>query len=310
MNRKFIILYALLALVVPSGGGPAVAQDNPDADAKRSADRRAIDQLTKDMIDAFDHRDASAIAARWTDDGEFRHNADEPVCGRAEIQKGYEAFFKSLEGNPKLEIQSDSLRFPSADLAVKATTIRLKNDQGEVVAAARQDTVLVREGGQWKVALVQENDRDIGLDVGLKDLEWLIGTWRAAANGREVTVFYAWEKNQAFIRGAFTVKEGATVVDTGTEIIGKDNAKGVIRSWVFQSDGSFGAGEWTHEGKTWRIAVDGVKADGNKLTGTVVYVRVDPDTFTWQAVNLDLDGDGVADTVPVKVSKQPSAPAK
>ena len=50
-------------------------------------------------------------------------------------------------------------------------------------------------------------------------------------------------------------------------MIGKDNAKGVIRSWVFQSDGGFGDGVWTREGKKWSIDVHGVRADGSKLSG-------------------------------------------
>ena len=47
-------------------------------------------------------------------------------------------------------------------MAVTEATLRLKNDDGEIVASGRQDTVLVREGGQWKVAVVREWDRDIG----------------------------------------------------------------------------------------------------------------------------------------------------
>jgi uncharacterized protein (TIGR02246 family) len=309
MKRNcFIVLCTLLALILFGGGSKAVAQDTTDNDFKRGADRLAIDKLTRDMIDAFDRRDASAIAARWTDDGEFRHNDDEPVRGRAEIQKGYGDFFKTLKGKPKLEIQSDDLRFPSADMAVKQTTLRMRSEEGEIVASGRQDTVLVREGGQWKVAIVRESGRDIGLDASLQELDWLIGTWHAATSDREVAITYEWDRNRTFIRGTFTVKEGSTVIDTGTEMIAKDNAKGVIRSWLFQSDGGFGGGVWAREGKTWRIHVDGVKPDGGRMTGTLVYVRVDPNAFTWQAVDLAHDGEPVADMTPIKVTRQ--RPAK
>ena len=68
-------------------------------------------------------------------------------------------------------------------------------------------------------------------------------------------------------------------------MIGKDNAEGVIRSWVFQSDGGFGGGVWTRDGKKWSVDVHGVRADGRELTATIIYVQVDPDTVTWQAVN-------------------------
>jgi hypothetical protein len=127
-------------------------------------------------------------------------------------------------------------------MAVTEVTLRLKNDDGEIVASGRQAIVAVREGGQWKVAIVREWDRDVGLDASLKEIEWLIGTWQAATKDRDVTITYEWDENKAFIRGKFTVKDGPKVIESGTQLIGKDNAEGVIRSWVFQSDGGFGGG--------------------------------------------------------------------
>jgi uncharacterized protein (TIGR02246 family) len=305
MHWKSIVPFTLLALVV-LGGGFTAAQDKTTKDPKRESDRLAIDQLTNDMIQAFDKRDAAAIAAHWTEEGEFIHNDGEPIRGRAEIQKGYAEFFKTLKGKPKLEIQSDAVRFPSADMAVAEVTLRLKND-GDIVASGRQAIVAVREGGQWKVAIIREWDRDVGLDVGLKELEWLIGTWRAVTKEREVTITYAWDEHKAFIRGTFTVKEGAKVIESGTELIGKDHTEGVIRSWVFQSDSGFGSGVWAREGKKWSVDVHGVRADGRKLTGTIIYIQVDPNTVTWQAVNQAHDGVPLSDTPPIKVTKQKSA---
>ena len=72
-----------------------------------------------------------------------------------------------------------------------------------------------------------------------------------ATKDREVTTTYEWDENKAFIRGKYTVKEGAKVIESGTQMIGKDNAEGGIRSWVFQSDGGFGGGLWTRDGKKW-----------------------------------------------------------
>jgi uncharacterized protein (TIGR02246 family) len=305
MYCKRIALFIVLALVVL--GGFTAAQDKSAKDPGREPDRLAIEQLTTDMIQAFDKRDAAAIAAQWTEGGEFIHNGGEPVRGRADIQKGYAAFFKNLKGKPKLEIQSDALRFPSADLAVKDTTLRLKNEEGEIVASGRQETVLVRDGGRWKVAVVREWDRPVGLDVSLTELEWLIGTWRAVTKDREVTISYEWDENRAFIRGSFTVKAGAEVIESGTETIGKDHARGVIRSWLFQSDGGFGGGVWTREGKKWSAQVHGVRADGEQLTATIIYIPVDPNTFTWQAVNQARNDVSVADSPLIKVTRQKSA---
>jgi uncharacterized protein (TIGR02246 family) len=286
------------------GVGFMAAEDKAAKDPKREADKQAIDKLTKEMVQAFDKRDAAAFAAHWTADGEFIRNDGDAIRGRSEIQKAYADYFKTLSGKSKLEVESDGLRFPSADTAVAETTLRLKGDDGELLASSWRNTLLVREDGQWKVAIVRESDRDIGEEVSLKELEWLIGTWQASTKERQVTTTYEWDENKAFIRGKFTVKEDNKVVQSGTQMIGKDNNDGVIRSWVFLSDGGFGGGVWTRDGKKWTVEVSGVTPDGKELTGTSVYIHIDPNTYSWQAVNQALEGEPVPDTLPIKVTKQ------
>jgi len=254
-------------------------------------------------MQAFEKRDAAAVAAHWTAEGEFIRNDGEPIRGRAEIQTAYADYFKQLAGKPKLEVQKDGLRFPSQDTAVAEVTMRLKDEEGEVIASSWRNMLLVREGGQWKIAIVREWDRAVGQDVSLKQLEWLIGSWHVASKDREVTTTYEWDENKAFIRGKFTAKEAGKVVESGTQMIGKDNLDGVIRSWVFQSDGGFGGGVWTRDGKKWTVDVHGVTPDGKELTGSSVYVHVDANTYTWQAVNRTLDGEPLPDTQPIKVTK-------
>ncbi len=303
MNRHRVLLLTGVATMV-LGVGFMAAEDKAAKDPKREADKQAIDKLTKEMVQAFDKRDAAAFAAHWTADGEFIRNDGDAIRGRSEIQKAYADYFKTLSGKSKLEVESDGLRFPSADTAVAETTLRLKGDDGELLASSWRNTLLVREDGQWKVAIVRESDRDIGEEVSLKELEWLIGTWQASTKERQVTTTYEWDENKAFIRGKFTVKEDNKVVQSGTQMIGKDNNDGVIRSWVFLSDGGFGGGVWTRDGKKWTVEVSGVTPDGKELTGTSVYIHIDPNTYSWQAVNQALEGEPVPDTLPIKVTKQ------
>jgi uncharacterized protein (TIGR02246 family) len=306
MQRKTIALRTLLAIMAP-GGRCTVAQDETHEIAKRVTDRMAIEKLTNHMIQAFDKRDAAAIAAIWTEKGEFIRNDEQPIRGRAAMQQGYEELFKTLKGRPTLKFQFDGLRFPSADMAVAEVTLQLKNEEGKIIASTWQDITLVREDGQWNLAIVREWDRDIGLDVNHNELEWLIGTWQAVTPDRKVTITYEWDENKAFIRGKFIAREGADVIKSGTETIGKDNAEGVIRGWIFQSDGGFGDGVWTREGRKWSVDVHGVASDGRQLTATTIYIHVDPNTFTWQAVNQALDGVPLPDTHPVKVTRHIAA---
>ena len=305
MHRRSLLFASGLALAI-LGVGYMAAQDKKgnDKGPDREGDQAAIDKLLKDNIQAFNNRDAAAIAANWTTEGEYIRNDGEPIRGRAEIQKGYAEFFKTLKGKPKLEVQTDGLRFTSADSAVSEVTLRLKSEEGEVIASSWRNTLLVREGGQWKVAIVQEWDRDDGLDVSLNELEWLVGTWQATAKDRQITTVYEWDEGKAFIRGKYTVKEGDKVIETGTQMIGKDNAEGAIHSWVFQSNGGFGDGLWVRDGTKWTVGVYGVTPEGRELTATVIYLRVDANTYTWQSIDQALDGQPIADTPPIKVTKQ------
>ena len=303
MFRKRIVLVTALVLAF-LGVSFMTAQDKTNKAADREADKAAIDKLIKESIKAFNDRDAAAIAANWTTEGEYIRNDGTPVRGRAEIQKGYADFFKTLKGKPTVEVQSDGLRFMSADSAVSEVTLRLKNEQGEMISSSWRNTFLVREGGEWKVAMVQEWDRDNSLDDSLKDLEWLIGNWQMSTKDREVTTTYEWDENKKFIRGKFTIKDGGKVTESGTQLFGTDNAEGGIRSWVFQSDGGFGDGLWTREGKKWTVDFDGVTASGKKLSASVIYMRVDPNNFTWQSVDQTIDGQPIPDTPPIKVTRQ------
>src|SRR4029078_687008 len=145
---KAIVLVAGIAVVL-LGVRLMTAQDKAVKGPDRAADKQAIDKLAKDFIQAFNDRDAAADAANYTEEGEYIRNDGEPIRGRAEIQKGYADFFKTLKGKPKLEIQLDCLRFPSSDSAVVEVTLRLKNEEGEEIASSWRNSFLVREGGQW-----------------------------------------------------------------------------------------------------------------------------------------------------------------
>jgi uncharacterized protein (TIGR02246 family) len=303
MSLKCIVPVTALAVVF-LGINYMTVQGQATRTANRDADKQAIDKLVKEQVQAFNNRDAAAIAAHWTADAEYIRNDGDPVRGRDAVQKGYADFFKTLKGKPAVDVQTDNLHFPSADTAVSEVTLRLKNEQGDVIGSSWRNTLLVREDGKWKVAMVQEWDRDNSFDDSLKDLQWLIGTWHMDTKDRDMTTTYEWDDNKTFIHGKYTVKQAGKVAESGTQVLGKDNADGGIRSWVFQSDGGFGGGLWTHDGKKWTVDFDGVTADGKKLSATVIYMRLDADTFTWQSTQQTVDGQPIPDTVPIKVSKQ------
>jgi len=273
------------------------------ADPKRAADVEAIRKLGQDYVKAFEKGDAKATAAFWTEGSEFTNEDGDVLRGRAAIEKSYADLFAKKESR-KVDMHIDSLRFPSADTALLDATLRRTNAEGETISSSWIHSLLVREGGQWKVAVVREWERDVSHDTSLKDLDWAVGTWVAASKDKEVTITYEWDENKAFIRGKFSVKADGKVVETGQQFVGKDNSQGVIRSWTFQSDGGFGGATWSKDGKQWTVESAGVMPDGREMTATNIYTRVDADTITWRSVKRTIDGQALPDTEPIKVTRQ------
>ena len=88
MFQKCIVTGAALALVF-LGVGFMTAQPKAGKSADREADKAAIDKLIKANVEAFNNRDAAALAANWTEEGEYVRNDGDPVRGRDAVQKGY-----------------------------------------------------------------------------------------------------------------------------------------------------------------------------------------------------------------------------
>jgi uncharacterized protein (TIGR02246 family) len=302
MNRKMTLLL-ICSAVVALGMGGITAQDKAGKDPKREADIQAIRKAGQEYVKAFEKGDAKALAGMWTAEGEFHAADGEVIRGRAAIEKGYSDLFARKDAR-KIELEATSIRFPSTDTAILEGVVRRKNADGEAVSSSSTHTLLVREAGQWKLALVHEWERDVAHDDTLKDLEWLIGTWVAAGKDKEVVTTYEWDEHKAWIRGRFTVKEGGKVVESGTHMIGKDHSQGVIRSWVFQSEGGFGESVWTRDGKQWTVEAAGVLPDGRLMTASNIYVRVGPDAWTFQSTRRTLGGVSLPNTEPIKVSRQ------
>src|SRR5258708_2885455 len=70
-------------------GGGAQAAAAAAADEPREADRQAIRQASRAFSAAFDKRDAKAVAAFWTEQGEYQEESGDVVRGHAAIEKAF-----------------------------------------------------------------------------------------------------------------------------------------------------------------------------------------------------------------------------
>jgi uncharacterized protein (TIGR02246 family) len=277
------------------------AKDAKDAkadDPKRKADEDAIRKSSEDFAKAFEKGDAKVVAAFWTEDGEYIDEDGTTLRGRKAIEAAYAKLFAKSK-KMRLEINLESIRFPSKDTAIEEGYAKSYKGNSEHPTASRYSVLHVREGGKWLMAVVREWPDE---GVALRDLDWLIGKWESKSEEAEVHTNYEWDANKNSIRCHFTIKmSGKNVV--GTQIILKDPRSGQLRSWVFDDDGGFGDGAWVRDGKRWVIAASGVQPDGGELSAVNIMTQVDKDTFTWQSTERTLDGEDLANVPPIKVTR-------
>jgi len=316
MKQKVCLLAAcgvLIALVVslatqdrsagqnkptePDKGEPAKPPAEPK-EVKRTDDESAVRKATADFIRAVERGDAKAVAASWTEKGEYISDDGTTIRGRPAIEAAYA---KAFARNAKLRVEFtvESIRFPSKDTAIEEGFARSFNRKSENPTASRYSVLHVREGGRWLMALLREWPDE---GVSLRDLDWLIGTWEAKSDEADVRTTYSWDDKKNSIRCQIAIKgKGKTV--NATQVLLKDPRSGQLRSWIFDDDGGFGDGAWTRDAKRWVIEASGVQADGGELTATNILTPVDKDTFTWQSTERTLDGEELPNILPVKVTR-------
>jgi uncharacterized protein (TIGR02246 family) len=281
----------------PEKAGPAQTPAEVQQ-TKRSDDAAAIRKATADFIKVLQKGDAKAVAAAWTEEGEYIGDDGTTIRGRAAIEAAYAKAFAKVK-KLIVDITVESIRFPSKDSAIEEGYAKTYKGDSEQPTCSRYSVLHVREGGKWLMAVLREWPDE---GVSLRDLDWLIGTWQAKTEEAEVRTIYEWDTKKNSIRCHITIKGPGRNI-SATQVLLKDPRTGQLRSWIFDDDGGFGDGAWTRDGKRWLIEASGVQADGGELTARNVLTPIDHDTFTWQSTERALDGEELADIPPVKVTR-------
>jgi uncharacterized protein (TIGR02246 family) len=305
-----VVLVALSAYLTTQVGSPGqirgsepekppTVKASPDGEnPKRADDDAAVRKTTADFIQAIEKGDAKALAAFWTEEGEYIGDDGTTLRGRAPIEAAYAKQFAKKK-NAKVEFNIESIRFPSKDTAIEEGYAKSHRDESGQPACSRYSLLYAREGGKWLIAVMREWPDE---GIALRDLDWLIGTWEAKTDETEVRTTYAWDANKNSIRCQIALKSKGRTVNA-IQILLKDPRSGQLRSWIFDDEGSFGDGAWTLDGKRWQIAATGVQTDGGEVTATNLITPVDKDTFIWQSTERTVDGEDLPNVQPIKVTR-------
>jgi uncharacterized protein (TIGR02246 family) len=283
---------------------PARAAGAQPAATVDSADRDVILKTARDFADAFNKRDAKAIAALWTENGESRESDGRTFVGRAAIEKAYAELFKANtgpgSGGSKIEVLVKSVRFPAKDLAVEEGLLRVSSGPKDLPATTAYVAVHIREGGQWKIALASEGG--VGQDR-LEDLHWLLGEWTTKVKEGTLKLSVVRDPRKSFITATFTRTTPGKEPVAGNVRIALDPETDQIRSWGFEDDGAHSQALWTCDGKSWVLDMRGVLADGTPTAERIVLQRAGPDVVTWRAIDRVVGETKLPDTTPMRLTR-------
>ena len=145
----------------------------------------------------------------------------------------------------------------------------------------------------------------------LKPLEWMVGKWADKSEKAQIETSCRWATNQNFLVRTFRVFVDGQVDFEGTDVIGWDPHAQAIRSWLFDSDGGFGAGRWSgSEDGRWTVQSLHVLPDGRRASATNIYEVVDENTVRFRSIGRQVDGELLPSIAPVEVVRVAASETK
>jgi uncharacterized protein (TIGR02246 family) len=249
-----------------------------------AADLAAIRKASQDFVAAFDKGDATAVAALWTEDGDYIDEGGQKFAGREAIQKEYEAFFTAHQGT-KIQLVIDSLRLLSPSAAIEDGRAILSPAPSGAPGTSKYTAVHVKVDGKWLVSTIR--DYRIESPSGYRniaDLEWLIGTWTAESPAGEMKSVCTWIANKSFVQRTYATTHANGNSTSGVQLIGFNPMVGQIQSWNFSSDGGLAIGVWSPLENGWSAELTGALGDGTPTHAVNILMRLDDKAYSWQSV--------------------------
>jgi uncharacterized protein (TIGR02246 family) len=303
----WIGLVAQSALADPPPGAAS-----PDTATTANPDVEAIQQSARAFEAAYRAKDADAVAAGFTEQGEIVDTHGNAVRGRAMIAEEFRRIFQEHpEG--KMTIAIRSIRFPTPGVAIEDGTTTVIRSKGDHPIHDRYAAVQVKLDGRWLVASTRDlvpNTRMIPIPDRLKPLEFLIGDWVDESPDVMVSGSYRWGEGRQFLTHEFMVKRVGQALLKGTQRIGWDPLRHTITSWTFDSKGGHSESTWTWDRNHWLIKMDGVSSDGQPSSATAFLTPINHDAYRWESTDRVLDGEAAPDTTVTIVRKPPNPQAE
>ncbi|MDH3718311.1 MAG: SgcJ/EcaC family oxidoreductase [Planctomycetota bacterium] len=264
-------------------GGILHAQDQPAG--KTNSEIPGVSETDKTFTAAFNRGDAQAVAAHWTEDGDYVDENGQKYHGRAAIEKEYKNFFTAYPG-VKIKLEVKSLRKIDQNNAIEDGYATLDPQPQGIPARSRYTAMHTRKNGKWLMTAVRDSRVPLPADPGqLAELDFLVGTWTVEQDGTRLETKYRWINDKHLLERWYTAHKGEKLVSHGRQMIGWDPLAGRIVSWTFTSEGGFAAGAWVPMEDGWAVATVGVLQDRTLTSSTDIWSQPNKESVSWKSVN-------------------------
>ena len=277
----------------------AAGQERSAAQASKTSDEQAIRKAGVAHVEAMNKGDLNAVMAFWAPDADYIDESGKPTKGKEAITAVLKKGLAENKGK-KISGKVHSLKFLRPEVAMEDGSLEFTAPDGSK-ESNRYAVAWVKSGDKWLISSV----RDLPAEVSdlpsltypqLKSLEWLVGEWQDPSGKIDVTTACRWDRNKSFLVVEYEVKRTGAEPLHVSQRVGWDGHNGLIRSWVFDSDGGFSEGYWERQGNRWVVAKAGVLPDGGTGSATNIYEFVDQNTFIWRAIDREVEGQPLANT--------------
>lgn len=291
------IAFAVLTL------SPARGEEPPDEIPN-------LRQVTENFILSFNDKDATAVAALFSEDGEITNRtATELISGREEIQAHYEEMFAAKDA-PKLAIEVESVRMVGPGLAIEDGMFHFTEPgEDDPVRSDNLSVVLQKNaGGEWKIASTRVLGDATDAAGNLADLAAVLkGEWTCQSGDLRLDMAFGWDDSGNYLIGDMLATR-ADAKPLNTKIrFGWDAARKTISCWTFDDEGGFAKADWTASDEGWLIRTEGTTAEGEFMSANQQLNFEGKDVFIWVGKDRIVDGSKLPDSK-LRFVRQPPEP--
>lgn len=256
-----------------------------------SADEPAVRAAIKQYVEAFNAHDMAKVAASWSENAvHVDQDLNETTEGRDAIVSDIAAAMERLP-QAKLVGEVENVRMVTPDVAAVTGSSAIENP-GEEPAVSLFAATFVQKEGAWLIDSITEHAAPVPTSAtALRELEWLVGSWVDESEDARIVTSFRWTDDGAFLLRSFDAQVGDQIARRGTQVIGWDPRAEHIRSWTFDSDGSFGEAVWSQNDGEWIIRSNQTLSDGRAASGTFVLARIDDETATLRLIGHEIEGE-------------------